>query len=341
MHVKHLREVDTIGADWNPVGAATLERPQHHALPLAGRRCVAILLSTYNGESFLGAQLRSYLSQTHDDWTLHWRDDGSTDASVQVVARFAAEVGNGRCIFPDEAGQRHATSSFLALLRAARGSNAAYFAFSDQDDVWLPEKLARGVAALDRMSGAEPALYCAGRIVVDAELRQQYVPGGLHRPPGFPAALTQNVAPGCTMMLNRAAADLVLYSQPPNTTWHDWWCYIMVAAAGGHVLVDRTATVLHRQHGNNLVGEPRCWWRRGIAALRRGPAPFMRLLRQHVSMLQAGPELLPESTRQQLAVIADALNGSRVDRLKALNLPGLTRQTWLETVVFRAWFLLG
>ena len=342
MNVQHLRDVDTIGADWSRLGAATLPRPsQPHALPLAGRRSVAILLSTYNGERFLAAQLRSYLSQTHDDWTLNWRDDGSTDASVQVVGQFAAEVGNGRCVFPDEAGHRQATSSFLALLRAARGSNAAYFAFSDQDDVWLPEKLERGVAALDRVSGAEPALYCAGRIVVDADLRRQYAPCGLHRPPGFPAALTQNIAPGCTMMLNRAAADLVLDSQPPDTTWHDWWCYLIVAAAGGRVLVDRTATVLHRQHDNNLVGEPGSWWHRGMAALRRGPAPFMRLLRQHVTRLQARPALLSGSACHQLAVIADALYGSRIDRLRALRLPGFKRQTWMETVVFRVWFLLG
>jgi len=52
MNVKHLREVNTIGADWASVGASTLPRPQPHALPLAGRRPVAILLSTYNGESF-------------------------------------------------------------------------------------------------------------------------------------------------------------------------------------------------------------------------------------------------------------------------------------------------
>jgi len=135
MNVKHLREVDTIGADWASVGATTLPRVQPHAVPLAGRRSVAILLSTYNGERFLSAQLRSYLSQTHDAWTVHWRDDGSTDASVELVGRFAAEVDGGRCVFQDDAGRRHATSSFLTLLREARGSNAAYFAFSDQDDV--------------------------------------------------------------------------------------------------------------------------------------------------------------------------------------------------------------
>jgi hypothetical protein len=99
--------------------------------------------------------------------------------------------------------------------------------------------------------------------------------------------------------------------------------------------------VLYRQHANNHVGEPRNWLRRGIAALRRGPGPFMRLLRQHVKTLQARSDLLPDPTRRQLAAIADALNGSRVARLRALFLPGLARQTWLETLVFRVWFLVG
>ena len=341
MNVKHLREVDTIGADWASVGAATLPRAQPHALTLAGRRSVAILLSTYNGERFLSAQLRSYLSQTHDDWTLHWRDDGSTDASVELVGRFAAEVGGGRCVFPDDAGRRHATASFLTLLRGARGSNAAYFAFSDQDDVWLPEKLERGVAELDKVSGAEPALYCAGRILVDAELGRQYVPGGLHRPVGFPAALTQNIAPGCTMMLNRAAADLVLFSEPPDTSWHDWWCYLIVAAAGGHVLVDRTPTVLYRQHNGNRVGEYHTLWQRGIAALRRGPRPFMRMLRQHAAALTARPELLTDDARYQLSVITHGLENGFWARASALRLPGFTRQTWQENLVFWLWFMFG
>jgi hypothetical protein len=341
MNVMYLRDVEAVDAEWQHRQATTVPRRSLRAVDRATQRSVAILLSTYNGESFLDAQLRSYLRQTHDDWTLHWRDDGSSDASVRMVRQFAVGAGSGRCVFQREAGRQQPTRSFLALLRAARASNAAYFAFSDQDDVWLPDKLAHGVATLDKVSAGEPALYCAGRVLVDADLRHHYVQGGLHRQPGFPAALTQNIAPGCTMMLNRAAADLILASQPPDGTWHDWWCYIVVAAAGGRVLVDRTPTVLYRQHANNHVGEPRNWLRRGIAALRRGPGPFMRLLRQHVAMLQARPELLPESTHRQLAAIADALNGSRAARLKALFLPGFARQTWLETVVFRVWFLLG
>jgi glycosyltransferase involved in cell wall biosynthesis len=308
---------------------------------LGERRHVAILLSTYNGENFLAAQLHSFLAQTHHDWTVHWRDDGSTDATVQVVGEFAAGPGEGRCVFQPAPGRQQLTRSFLNLLGAARVSSAMYFAFSDQDDVWLPEKLSRGIAALDAAPAGEPALYCARRILVDSELRRTGEPGLLRRRPGFPQALTHNIAPGCTMMLNRAAADLVLRSPVPETTWHDWWCYLLVAAADGQVLTDREATVLYRQHAGNWIGESKSFWRRGFAALRRGPGPFMRVMRHHVAALQENSDLLTEEARQYLSVIARGLDGDITARIKALRLPGMVRQTWPETLIFRLWFMLG
>lgn len=316
-------------------------RGRIQALPRTGLRSVAILLSAYNGASFLPAQLHSFLAQTHHDWMLYWRDDGSTDDTVRLLRQFEADIGERRCISPPGGGCQHITRSFMTLLREARRDTAAYFAFSDQDDVWLPEKLERGIAALETVPPGQPALYSAQRIIVDNMLTRTGEPGPLRRPPGFPAALTQNIAPGCTMMLNRAAADLILASDPPDTVWHDWWCYVIVAAAGGRIVADSDATVLYRQHGNNRIGEPRSWWRRGIAALRRGPGPYMRLLRQHVATLQGRPELLPDDTRGQLSVIVRGLNGGFGARLRALRLPGFVRQTWLETLVFRVWFMIG
>jgi len=318
-----------------------MPRSRVQTLPRTGLRSVAILLSTYNGEAYLPAQLHSFLAQTHHDWMLYWRDDGSVDRSADLVRDFGSEMGDRQCVSPAGGGHQHITRSFFSLLRAARKEAAAYFAFSDQDDVWLPEKLERGIALLESVPSDKPALYCAQRIIVNSRLMRTGEPGPLRREPGFPAALTQNIAPGCTMMLNRAAADLILSSDPPDAVWHDWWCYVVVAAAGGRILADSDATVLYRQHGRNHVGEARSWWRRGIAALRRGPGPYMRLLRQHVATLQARPDLLPEHTHRQLAVIVRGLNGGVVPRLRALRLPGFVRQTWLETLVFRVWFMIG
>jgi hypothetical protein len=302
---------------------------------------VAILLSTYNGEQFLAEQLDSFLTQTHANWMLYWRDDRSADGTVPLLADFAARVGpKVRAGLPC-GGHLYVTRSYLTLLAAARDGDADLFAFADQDDVWLPHKLRRGVAALAAVPAGVPALYCSRTVLVDARLRRIALSAPIRRPPGFPTALTQNIATGCTAILNRAAADLVLASKPPSGTLHDWWSYLIVAAAGGRILTDPEAGVLYRQHPGNLIGAPPGLLRRGIAAFRRGPGVFMGIVRQHVAALEAQPHLLSEPARRDLAVIARGLRGGMRERRAALRLPGFVRQTWPEDMVFRLWFMLG
>src|SRR5271165_4499990 len=129
------------GTAFEPVpthaGPRGMAREHVHMLPRISQPAVAILLSVYNGESFLAAQLHSFLAQTHHDWTLYWRDDGSSDTSRRLMGEFAAQVGAQRCICSAGGGRRQITRSFLALLRTARAGTATHFAFSDQDDVWL------------------------------------------------------------------------------------------------------------------------------------------------------------------------------------------------------------
>ena len=305
-----------------------------------GSARVAILLSTFNGAAFLAAQLASLQQQTLPGWTLYWRDDGSNDGTQRVMRDFMAGPEGARCIEVAELpGRLGPAGSFMALLRAAAAADPDVVAFADQDDVWLPEKLALGVAALG--SCAAPSLYCSRQVLVDQELRRIRESEPLRHPPGFPAALTQNIATGCTVQLNRAAVRLVASSQPPPTSLHDWWCYLVVAATGGRLIADDTPTVLYRQHPGNLVGAPPSMLRRGVAALRRGPGIFMGVLRGHVSALRAQPHLLSEEAAGALEVLDIALHSRFRQRVKALWLGGLTRQTWPETLVFRCWFLIG
>ncbi len=303
----------------------------------AGAAHVAVLLSSYNGARFLPAQLASLRAQTYPDWTLLWRDDGSADESAALLTAFAGPPVSAA------AGRLGVRDSFLALLRAAvpRLGPADTVAFADQDDVWLPEKLARGIAALAPLPAGEPGMVCTRQVLVDATLGRIGLSPPLHSPPGFPASLTQNLATGCTIMLNRAAAALVAASVPPATSLHDWWSYVLVTAAGGTVLMDATPLVLYRQHGGNMVGAPGRLWRRGLLALRRGPEAYMRVFRGHLAALKAQPQLLSPPARAQVATLQAALDGGWRQRLRAMALPGLRRQTPLETLVFRLWFLLG
>ena len=133
---------------------------------------MAIVLSTFEGERFLTPQLHSLLSQTHRDWVLYWRDDGSHDRTRSLMRAFLSRLGAGRSVILDDNAQLGTTESFMRLLRRAYADGSPVLAFADQDDVWLPEKLARGVAALDAVPPEVPALYFARQVLVDAGLRR-------------------------------------------------------------------------------------------------------------------------------------------------------------------------
>ena len=308
---------------------------------MAGPR-VVILLATYNGAAFLPAQLQSFLDQAHTDWVLFWRDDGSTDDTVAILEAFGGR--DRRCVRVREpTGRLGATASFLSLLRAVHPVLGAgdIVAFADQDDVWLPCKLTRGIAALAAGGGDVPLVYCARQILVDAALRRIGSSPRPRRAPVFPASLAQNIATGCTMMMNRRAVALVVASAPPPGTFHDWWCYLLVTAAGGTCLCDDAEVILYRQHGGNAVGAPASALRRGHAALRRGSAVFMDLLRAHLAALAARPELLSERARRDVARLQDALRGRLARRWAVLRSLDLRRQTWAETALLYLWVLMG
>jgi glycosyltransferase involved in cell wall biosynthesis len=305
---------------------------------------VAILLSTYNGSGYLTPQLDSFIAQTHPRWTLYWRDDGSADATPALLTQFAARAGNERCVQGGGGPARLGIAdSFLALLRTALPTLAEgdAVAFADQDDVWLPEKLARGMSALAEVPPGVPALYCARQVLVDEHLQQIGLSPEFNRPPGFPAALTQNIATGCTILLNHAAATLIGGSRPLPGTLHDWWSYMLIAGAGGVVLTDDAPVLLYRQHPGNAVGAQRSRIRRAMAAARRGPGPFMTDFRRHLDSLAAHEAVLTASARQDIAVLRQAVAGGMRQRMAALNLPGLRRNHWSEGMLFRLWFMIG
>ena len=302
---------------------------------------VAIVLSTYNGAAYLPAQLESFPAQRGVRWRLYWRDDGSEDESVAIMQAFE-QAQNGQadsvgCVRVDEGGHLGVTASYLALLRAAVADGATAVAFSDQDDVWLPHKLARGLQQLG--PDPAPALYCSRQVLVDAELREICPSSPVRVRPGLGPALTQNIATGCTVIVNGAAAALVAGSQAPGSTLHDWWSYLVVAASGGRIVFDPEPTVLYRQHGLNAVGAPPSDGRRAIAALRRGPRVFMQVFRNHVAALQAQPGLLSPEGRRTIDAVARGLSRGPLRRVVLGH--RLRRQTWAETLLFRCWFLVG
>ena len=208
---------------------------------------VVVLMSTYGGEKYVEEQIASILNQLPPEGRLIVRDDGSRDATPEVVAR----IRDPRITLVRGENQGF-VRSFLGLVACAP-DDAEMVMLADQDDLWLPDKIERAWRVIGA-GGSVPTLYCSRLQLVDAALQPMGLSPLWSRPPLFANALTENVVTGCTAALNPAALALLRNNGDMGKIhFHDWWLYLVVSAFG-RVVFDPQPTILYRQHGTNVIG---------------------------------------------------------------------------------------
>lgn len=204
---------------------------------------ILVLMSTYNGEQYVRDQIKSILEQHEVEVSLLIRDDGSTDATKQILSEY---LDNPKCkvIFGDNIG---ACKSFLWLIENCDSSE--YYSFSDQDDIWLCDKLS---TAVNHLIKDKYDLYhgLAGR--VDKNLvplsNKNYIPKN-----SFGGALLSS-ATGCTMVWNNKLMTEIKTYIPQNISMHDAWVYRVTFALDFNVYYDNISHMLYRQHESNVSG---------------------------------------------------------------------------------------
>lgn len=220
---------------------------------------IDILLATYNGGRFLRDQIESILRQTDTRWRLLIRDDGSTDETCEIIGKFAAAHRDRVRVLSDGQTSLGAVGNFATLLRE---STAEYGMFCDQDDVWLPEKIAKCrqmMAVLEAKHDADTPLFVHTDLrVVDSGLNE-IAPSFLRFRSIDPVIgrklerlLVQNFAPGCASMFNAVLRRKAL-PVPSEAIMHDWWMALVAASLGGIGFVCEPL-VLYRQHAGNQLG---------------------------------------------------------------------------------------
>lgn len=215
---------------------------------------VHILLATYNGAQFLTEQLDSIAQQTHSAWTLTISDDGSTDNTLALVAEFAARITQPLTVLQGPR-QKSSTRNFCHLIQNAPAAGASdLYAFCDQDDVWLDNKLERAVQWHAQEQSHAVRLYCSRTQFVDEQLKPIGLSPGIQRPPSFGNALVQNIASGNTMVFNQAVLKGLQKVRPEHSVWHDWTTYLVATGLGGLVHFQDSPSLLYRQHQRNVVG---------------------------------------------------------------------------------------
>ncbi|WP_022722448.1 glycosyltransferase family 2 protein [Rhodopseudomonas sp. B29] len=291
---------------------------------------VEILLATRNGAEFIAEQLQSYADQTYSTWSLLVSDDGSSDRTLQIIDEFAKRV-------PQPVKVRQGPKlgfwqNFAALVRAA-DDTADYFAFSDQDDVWYADKLARAVAWLQSCDAATPALYFTRTELTDRSGRSTGLSPLFVRQPDFRNAMIQNIGGGNTMVFNRAAlATMRATPDDVAIVSHDWWAYQVVTGVGGTVTYDPHPSLKYRQHGQNVVGA-NVGFRSRLARLSQFAGGRLKGWNEINTRMLASlrPQLRPENA-ECLNYFMAARHAKLPQRLYYLWKSGVHRQTAVENI---------
>ena len=214
---------------------------------------VCICLATFNGAKFLEKQLASLVDQTHQDWSLWISDDGSNDGTIDLITAFI-EAHPQKTIHLIDGPKEGYARNFLSIVCHPK-ADGDYYAFADQDDIWLRDKLEASIACLKSDKAEGPKLYGSRTTIIDSE---DHVTGRsplFAKPPGFRNALVQSIAGGNTMLMNRHARNIVQkVGTDLHIVSHDWWFYLLISGCGGKVIYDPEPRVLYRNHADNLIG---------------------------------------------------------------------------------------
>ena len=222
------------------------------------KKTIAVLLATYNGERFLREQIESLYAQTIKDWTIYVHDDGSTDGTKAILDEYVEKKDN--FVVLDYPSQKGASNNFFSLLKRV---NASYFFFADQDDVWMSNKMEKCLVRMlqiEKSTISKPVLVCCDACVTDEKLK--VVSTSLwERSGAYPEFLTNfnesaatPFVTGCTMLLNKAAKESVLWNVTEKATMHDAFITLCVFKACGIVEPIRESLMYYRQHGENTLG---------------------------------------------------------------------------------------
>lgn len=292
-------------------------------------KSVAIIMATYQGEKFIYEQLVSIAAQTHHNWQLYISDDNSTDKTINIVKCFSEEKNTDIKIY--KGPSQGFVQNFLSLLSKDEIDND-YFAFSDQDDVWHPNKLEKAVAWLNQIPESIPSLYCTRTHLVNESGESVGYSPLFEREPSFNNALIQSIGGGNTMVINKAARDIIVRAGCTNVISHDWWIYLLISGAGGKVFHDTSATLDYRQHQHNLIGSNLGLKAKILRMSKIFQGQYKEWNRLHITSLEKNIDLLNAESKEKFLLFKQIHHGSFFRRIYAFFKLRLYRQSKVDNL---------
>lgn len=219
-----------------------------------------VVLATLNGERYLSRQLASIAEQSRKPDEVFIGDDGSTDATAELVDAFQREHPFAISLVQNKE-RRGTAKNFEGLLARATGD---LILFADQDDVWRVDRIARTLEVFE--NDPELDYVFSDAAIIDQEGRAtgetlwQRVFFGIQEqrkigtPRGFEVLLRRNVVTGATLTVHRRTLERVL---PIEGTWlHDGWFALILEVAGKGAAIPEPL-ISYRRHQEQQVGAVR------------------------------------------------------------------------------------
>ncbi len=210
---------------------------------------VVILMSTYNGEKYIADQLMSLINQTYQNIKIIIRDDGSKDHTTEILREFSK---NNKNVFVEEGNNLGFINSFFKLLEIA-DNDADYYAYCDQDDIWMEDKIERAVYLLNNTNKNKPALFFSNSDYYDSNMNF-IASADKNKVYNFRNSLVECVTQGMTMVINNTTRRYIIQNIPKNCLYHDWWTY-MICSGFGEIIYDSKSLVKYRRHTKSVTVE--------------------------------------------------------------------------------------
>lgn len=206
---------------------------------------ISVALAAYNGGSYISEQLTSVLSQLGENDEVIISDDLPNGNTHPAVLAFLESDPRVKYV---EGPGKGVIANFENALRLCTGD---VIFLSDQDDVWLPDKVKKVMHEIE--NGAEVVLHDAS--ITDADLNiteRSYF--SLHRSnASFVRNLVKNSFVGCCMAFTaRVRHDILPF--PKEIPMHDWWIALVAMLKHRKIVLLPEPLILWRRHGDNVTG---------------------------------------------------------------------------------------
>ena len=300
---------------------------------------IDIVLPVYNGSKFIIQQLTSLAEQSFKDFRVIIRDESEDDSCLELIKEFIKTSSIDILILTSD--EHYGTIHNVNIMLAE--SKAPYVMFCDQDDAWLPDKIDKSLKA---MQSAElsygknhPLLVYTDLIVTNDKLN--VVSNSYYKYQNIDPAnnslnrlLLQNVASGCTMLLNRSLIDIA-GEIPRQAVMHDHWYNLVASFFGKMIFIDQ-ATLYYRQHENNFYGASSYGWGYFFKRYKTGLNNVRERLYQNIEQAEAFlnkfRESLPDETISMLTELIDVQNKGWYGRRKTLIKHKIFKSGWRRTL---------